>query len=272
MQGIWEQEIFEIEREALKKSLIHAIDARAKLFSALFLILAAVFLGRKEEIGLESRALGLAILQAYILLLALLARLNLRFFFLRVAFILPFGGSIALLRPLFEPGEVIFSFYAIKITREGIAAGAALLAIMVVCVSAVVLLSSTTRMQALIAGLRSLRVPSYFVLILGMTLRFLFLYMRSLQEIIHAQRNRAFSLRGSRAKRSHVLRVIAYTAAMIFIRAYKHGEATYQAMLSRGYNPEKLRSCQARRLRGRDYVFLGASLAVAAAACVIAFS
>ena len=272
MQGIWEQEIFEIEREALKKSLIHAIDARAKLFSALSLILVAVFLGRNEEIALEGRLLGLALLQAYILLLALLAVLNLRFFFMRVAFILPFGGSIALLRPLFEPGEVIFSFYVIKVTREGIAAGTTLLAIILVCVSAVVLFSSTTRMQALIAGLRSLRVPSYFVLILGMTLRFLFLYMRSLQEIIQAQRNRAFSLRGGRAKRSHVLRVIAYTAAMIFIRAYRHGEATYQAMLSRGYNPEKLRSGRLQKLRGRDYLFACASLAVAVAACVIAFS
>jgi cobalt/nickel transport system permease protein len=233
--------------------------------------LVAVFLGRSEEIELKSKMLSLALLQTYIVLLVLLAKLNLRFFFLRVALILPFGGSIALLRPFFEPGEVIFSFYVINVTREGVAAGAVLLAIIVVSVSAVVLLSSTTRMQALIAALRSFRVPGEVVLILGMTLRFIFLYMRSFQEVVQAQRNRAFSLRSKRVKRSHVLRVLAYTAAMIFIRAYKHGEAIYQAMLSRGYNPEMLRSWQAKKLRGRDYLFACVSLAVFALAAWVAF-
>ncbi len=248
------------------------MDARAKLLSTLLLILAAVAIGRSETVRLEVRLISLALLQAYILMLALLAKLRMRLFLLRVGMILPFAGSIALLKPFFEPGEVLFSFYFIKVTREGVASGAALLAIVILCASAVVLLSSTTRMQALIVGLRSFRLPGEVVLILGMTVRFLFLYLRSFQEIMQAQRNRCFALRGRRVKRSHVLRVLGYTAAMIFIRAYRHGEAVYQAMLSRGYGAEKLRSAQLGRLSMHDWLFTSISMVVVALSALIAIS
>ncbi len=269
MRGIWE--IFEVEREALRSSSVHAIDARAKLLSTLFIILAAVAVGRSGAVEFNARVLALGLLMLYLLLLALLAKLEMRLFLLRIALVLPFGGSIVLLKPFLEPGEVLFSFSVLRITREGIAEAAILLGIMLVCVSAAVLLSSTTRAHELVSALRSLRLPGEAALVLGMTVRFLFLYMRSLQHVLQAQRNRGFALRGG-AERSHVLRVLGYTAAMIFLRAYKHGEAVYQAMLSRGYSAERLRSGELKRLRRRDLLFASASFAVAVFAALTAFS
>lgn len=250
--------MLEVEREALKSSPLHRISARAKLLSTLLLIAAAVATGRGESIKLEDRILSLALLEAYILILVLLAKLEMRLFLLRVGMVLPFGGGIALLRPFFEPGDALFSFCAIEVTREGLAAAVTLLGVVVVCVSAAVLLSATTPTHALIASLRSFRVPANFVLLLGMTTRFLFLYLRSLDEVVQAQRNRCFALRGRRVKRSHVLRVLGYTAAMIFIRAYRHGEAVYQAMQSRGYCAEAL-AARAEKLRPRDHLLLFAT-------------
>jgi len=267
-----EQEIFEVEREALKRSRIHALDPRVKLLTTLLIISAAVAIGRSDAVEVGSRLLSLALLQAYILTLAFLAGLRMRLFLMRVGVILPFGGGIALLKPFFEPGEVLFSFYFVKVTREGAASGAVLLAVVILCASAVVLLSSTTRMQALIAGLRSFRLPGEVVLLLGMTVRFLFLYLRSLQEIVQAQRNRCFALRGRRVRRGHVLRVLGYTAAMIFIRAYRHGEAVYQAMLSRGYSAERLRLSAPRKVGASDWAFALASIAVVALSAWVALS
>jgi len=228
--------------------------------------------GRSEAVELKARVLALGLLMLYLLLLALLAKLEMRLFLARVALVLPFGGSIVLLKPFFEPGEVLFSFSVLRVTREGVAEGALLLAIMVVCVSAAVLLSSTTRAHELVSALRSLRLPSEAALVLGMTVRFLFLYMRSLQEVLQAQQNRGFALRGRRIRRNHVLRVLGYTAAMIFLRAYKHGEAVYQAMLSRGYSADRLRSGQQKELKGQDVLFACFSLGVAVLAALLAFT
>ncbi len=260
-------ELFDIERETLKESFLHSLDARVKLASALIVILIAVTLGR-SEVEFQKKLISLGALELYLIILAAYSKLNMRLFFTRLLLILPFGGSIALLKPFFEPGRVVFSLSFIRITEEGLMQGASLLFILIVSVSAVILLSSITRFHHLIGALRSFKVPNEFTLLLAMTLRFLFLYMKSFQKIVEAQKNRAFSLRNT--KRDHIFRTLGYIATMIFIRAFKHGLGLYQAMLSRGYNPEKLDLGRMKKLEGKEIaagilnivVVIGIALAV----------
>lgn len=227
-------ELFRLEKESLKDGFLHHLDPRVKLLSALTIILAAVFLGRRE-VELEGKLLFLILVELYLLALALISKLDLGLYISRVAIILPFAGSIAFLKPFIEPGEVLFSLGVVDVSSQGLEEGVNLLAIVVVSISSVILLSSTTRIGQLASALRSLKLPPEFSLLLAMTFRFLFYYAESFQRIMEAQRNRGFSIRNPRVSRSHTFRTIGYTIAMIFVGAHKQGMNTYQAMLSRGY-------------------------------------
>ncbi len=246
---------------------MHRVDARAKLLAVLVVILACVVIARGTS-GFQGRLLAIGVLEAYLLALALLAELDMRAFFSRVALALPFGGSIALLKPFIEPGTPLLVFYGMEVSREGTESGALLLSVVVVSVSAMVLLSSTTRMHELASALRSLRLPGSFLTLTFMTVRFLPLYMRSLEEILTAQRSRGFSIR--RAPRTHVLHTLASTAATLFLRACIHGREVYLWMLSRGYEPWGAQSVPGGKLRAADLGFAATAMAVAGSALVVA--
>ena len=92
--------------------------------------------------------------ETYLLLLVLAAGLDLRYFFLRILAILPFGLGIALIQPFLRPSFIeSYTPYpldlplGLSITYEGLAFGSSLIAKFLVCITAVVLLSSTTRTE-----------------------------------------------------------------------------------------------------------------------------
>ncbi len=244
-------EIFEIDREAIRHSIVHSIDARVKLISALAIVIAAVLVGR-SKIEFSDRLLYLFMLEGYIISLALLSRINMGVFFKRILILLPFGGTIAVLRPFFDTGDVVFQFYFLRITREGLEAGATLMAILIVSLSAIVLLSSVTRISDMVLGIRALGVPREFSLLLGITLRYLFVYAEVFRKLREAQANRAFSLHG---RKSHVFKTLGYTVGALFIRSMKQGINLYQAMLSRGYSTERYEFSK-KKLKRRDFAAL----------------
>lgn len=245
------KEIFEIDREAIKQSVVHSIDVRVKLVCALAIIIAGVVVGRSSR-EFSDRILYLLMLESYIVAVAILSRIDMGMFFRRILVLLPFGGTIAVLRPFFDPGEVVFEFYFLRITREGIEAGAVLLAILLVSLSAVVLLSCVTRISDLAMGIHALGVPREFSLLLSITFRYLFVYAEIFEKMREAQANRAFSLRGRKA---HVFKTLAYTVGVLFIRAMKQGINLYQAMLSRGYSAERY-GFSKKKLHRRDLIAL----------------
>ena len=245
--------------EAESSSLLCARDARAKLAATLVVISAAVLVLQLGS-GVRASLLSLGLLQAYVLLLTFLSGVGVRRLMRRVACVLPFGASIALLKPFVEPGEPLLTMHLLRVSREGIEGSLLLLGVLLVTTSSALLFSSTTRVHEVTGALRSLRMPSELVLVLGMSMRFLPLYLRSLREVTLAQRSRCFELRRQRGRQ--VLQVLAFTVAGVFIRAHSHGRAVYMAMLSRCYTPEA--GWCAKRLEPRDMVPVLLSMLVAA--------
>ena len=85
----------DIDRESYKNSPIHRLDPRVKWSVVLAVILYVVSLPRIHEENL----VRLLAVEAYLILLVLVAGLDLRYFILRILAILPFGLGIALFYP-----------------------------------------------------------------------------------------------------------------------------------------------------------------------------
>ena len=140
----------DIERESYKDSPVHRLDPRIKLIFALAIIVYAVSLPRIHE----KNTIRLLAMEVYLMLLVLVAGLDLKYFFLRILAILPFGLGVAIIQPFLRPSFVEnYTPYpldlplGLSITYEGLAFGSMLLMKFLVCVTAVVLLSSTTRLK-----------------------------------------------------------------------------------------------------------------------------
>ncbi|WP_269851142.1 CbiQ family ECF transporter T component [Methanosarcina horonobensis] len=92
----------DIERESYKNSPIHRLDPRVKLLFALTVIVYVVSLPRIHD----KNIVRLLAIEVYLLLLVLVAGLDLRYFFLRILAILPFGLGIALIQPFLRPSFI----------------------------------------------------------------------------------------------------------------------------------------------------------------------
>ncbi len=256
-------ESVEFEEEGLKDSPIHRIDTRVKILSTLFLIVGAVYIGRNEALDFGARVTALATMELYLLILILMARLDLALVLKRLLLILPFGGTIAILRPLVEPGRVVYVLpLGITVTHEGVLEGGTILTIMIVSITSIILLSSTSSMQRILNSGIQLGLPRQFALLLGMTIRYLFFYLHVFRKMAEAKATRAFSIRNRRAGYRVILTQLGYSAAMIFVRAYEHGLKTHESMLSRCYSPDSALFAKRESLSFSSALFLLTTLGV----------
>jgi len=110
----------------------------------------------------EKNLVRLFAIEVYLLILVLVAGLDLKYFILRILAILPFGLGIALIQPFLRPSFVenytpypLDLPFGLSITYEGLAFGRHIaLRNCLVCITAVILLSSTTRLRDMVAGRR----------------------------------------------------------------------------------------------------------------------
>lgn len=249
----------DIERESYKNSPIHSLDPRVKLLFALAVIIYTVSLPRIHEENI-ARLLSVEI---YLLLIVLAAGLDLRYFFLRILAILPFGLAIALIQPFLRPSFIEnYTVYpldlplGLSITYEGLAFGSSLIAKFLVCITAIVLLSSTTRMRDMVSAADRIGIPREFTLLLSMMVRYLFLFWAVLKRIRIAQQTRLFDIWNKDVPRRWVLEQVGNSMSSIFIRSYEQGERTYVSMLCRGYGSGHEKSYYRTRIRIPDIFFL----------------
>lgn len=227
----------DIERESYKDSPVHDLDGRVKIIATVAIIVFAVSLPRIDD----SNFVRLAIIEIYLLALLFLARLNPLYVLLRFIAVLPFGLAMILVQPFIrQPFIDTFTVYAelpfgITMSYEGIYFGLTLLAKYVVCVTSIVLLSSTTRMNDIVVSARRLGVPGEITLLLAMMVRYLFVFWIMLKRIRIAQQTRLFDIWNKKAPRRWILEQVGHSISSLFIRSYEQGERTYISMLCRGY-------------------------------------
>jgi cobalt/nickel transport system permease protein len=205
-------------------SPIHTLDARAKIIAALLIVLGVVLSPPLRA------AEGVAVVGLLAAVTAL-ARLPLPRLLARSAAVLPFAGTIALLSPLgADGGSWNVAGLAAAWSGGGWVVAWGILSKAWVSAYAMTLLAASTRSADLLAGLRRLKVPDVFVMLLAFIARYVGVLGAQLRALRTAVASRAPHLRG-RA----LLRSFGSMAGNLFVRSYERGERIHAAMLSRGY-------------------------------------
>lgn len=244
--------ISSIEMESGKTSVLHSLDGRIKIISSMLIIIYAVY---------TTNLVVLSLMELYLLTLILMSHISLEYALKRIALILPFGGAIAFFQLFIRAGDVIYSLpFGVTITEQGLDFGLLLLLRIIVCVTAIVFLSSVTPMQDLINSARKLGVPREFSMLLSLTLRYLFFFYDELKRIRNAQKARCFDIRNKKTAYMWRLRKVGETISMMFLRSYEQGENVYFSMLSRGYSDDSQLYMYNGKLKSKDFIFISTTL------------
>jgi cobalt/nickel transport system permease protein len=254
-----EQSLFS-EAYALRPGFLQSLDVRVKLLTFLFLIIDISFFHTLQSLWLFY---GLS------LVLAFVSGVSIPFFLRRVWLFVPlFSAAIVLpaLLNIVTPGEPVLVLarlgraYSwgpytipreIAVTREGLGGGVIFVSRVAASVSFAVLFTLTTKWGEVFTGLRSLGVPRVFVFTLGMAYRYLFVFLRLIQDMYRSRKSRTIRPLSSADERSWT----ASRIGVIFKKSIDMSDDIYKAMLSRGFHGEfrSLRSFRATRV---DYIWI----------------
>ncbi len=240
--------------------LLQALDVRIKLLS-LLLVLVLISLVHTRE--------ALWMLYGLSLGAAALSRVPLGIFIKRVWLFVPLFSAAVVLPALLNvvtPGEpvlVILRLDAsytwgpytipqeISITRQGLWGGITFLSRVAASVSFAVLFTMTSKWADIFAGLRALFVPNVLVITLSMAYRYIFVFLRLIQDMYLARKSRTITPASSAFERGWTASRIGFT----FRRSFGMIDDIYKAMLSRGFSGE-FRILGRFRAKTIDYVYL----------------
>jgi cobalt/nickel transport system permease protein len=137
------------------------------------------------------------------------------------------------------------------LTRPGLDAAGLIVTRVAVSISLVVLLTLSTRWSQLLASLRALFVPRMFIVVLGLSYRYVFHLLNTVTDMYTARTARTVTrdrdVAGGRA-------FVAATGGALFGKAHALSEEVHQAMVSRGYTGDS-RTMQHARVRAVDAVW-----------------
>jgi cobalt/nickel transport system permease protein len=217
-----------IDEYSQLNSVIHRLDPRTKLITTLAFVVAVVL----------TPASNWQIFAFYFAIVAFMlafSKLPYAYVLKRSLVIFPFVLLIAIFIPFFKEGEVAGSYniwlWQISITYNGLLILANVVVKSWLCILALILLSSTTRLDDLLKALRQLGMPQVMILILSFMYRYIFVLVDEVMRLRQARDSRNFG-----GSWFHHLKTIGRIAGTLFIRSYERGERVYAAMLARGFD------------------------------------
>jgi cobalt/nickel transport system permease protein len=218
-----EQSLF-AEEISRRRGVLQGFDPRVKIISMVALLIAV---GLSRNLPVLFGLYGLA------LVLALCSAVPLAFFLKRVWLFMPFFTGVIALPALFMThGPTLAALpMGLIITRTGVLAALFLLMRVSTSVSLGVLLILTTPWTTLLRALSVLRVPQGFILILGMTYRYIYLLLLAAEDMFLSRKSRIVGRLSASAER-HIL---AASAGTLLNKSLFLSEEVYLAMESRGY-------------------------------------
>jgi cobalt/nickel transport system permease protein len=248
------------ERHARSAGWLQRRDPRAKLIGSLSAIVAA---------SLASSLLGLALIYAATLGAARASRVPFGFFVRRVWLGIPFFAGIVVVPAIFfVPGDRVFDLglgpLHLAPSWNGLDGAVLFVSRVGVSVSLAVLMVLTTPWADVLKGLRALRTPQVFVLVLSMTYRYIFLFLHTANGMLLARKSRVVGRTSGAEQR----RWITGTMGNLMSRAFKMSNDVYAAMLARGFTGE-VRVYSTYRMRAVDWLALGGTVAVGVAAVAV---
>jgi len=256
------EELFQIEKHAYKDSYIHRLDARVKILLAFAAIIAIVAVPYSDMIYTVG-----AVFFVFFVILWALTRLSPRVYLQRLIEIVPLWGIVIFFQIFFKNKyyvdyHTILSLpFGIAVYAESVHFAFILLVKFLVSVSFIILLSSTTKVQDMLEGGVRMGLPADFALILGMMIRYLFVFGYIYKKVNESLATRCFNAFDRKLPWKYRMRQLGYTLGTMFIRAYEQGERVYTSMLCRGYGRNSFLYIKKKPLCRGDMAFLGFSLA-----------
>jgi cobalt/nickel transport system permease protein len=237
-------------------SFLSRLDPRWKLAA---LLLFAAVAATLHTLGVAAVALASA------LLLALLARLPLRWFLQRLGAAALFFALFALPLPWLLGGDGPgWSWGPIRLSWHGVESALLLTAKAITLVTLFLTAQATAPLETTLKAAHALRIPGLLVQLGLLTYRYVFVFADELRRLRIALRVRGFR---NRARR-HSYRTAGHIAGTLLVRGYEHAERVGQAMRCRGFDGQ-FRSLTMFTTRSTDIVaFL---LLVASAAALAAW-
>ncbi len=255
------EDLFQIERDAYRNSMIHRLDARVKIaitFAAIIALVAVPYSTIIYTVG--------AIFFVFFLILWCCSRLPPVIYARRVMTIVPLWGiiiffQIFLQNKYYTEYHVFMSLpLGVNIYTESIEFAFILLVKFIVCISFIILLSSTTKIHDMLEGAARMGLPAEFALALGMMIRYLFVFAYMFRKINETLKTKCFDAFDRHLPYRYRLKQIGYTIGTMFIRSYEQGERVYTSMLCRGYGRESYLFVTKKPLRQIEWVILGISM------------
>jgi cobalt/nickel transport system permease protein len=252
------------EAHARKRGVLQSLDVRIKLVSFLSLLILITTLRTPQALWL---AYGIS------LALAISSRVPLWFFIKRVWLFVPLFSAVIVLPALLNivtPGEPLlvimklsrsyewgpYSLPAeIAVTRQGLWGAIVFVSRVAASVSFAVLFTLTSKWAEVFSGLRSLGVSRIFVVTLSMTERYLFVFLRMIQDMYRGRKSRTIRPFSTGVERNWTATRIGAT----FEKSMEMSDDIYKAMLSRGFHGE-FPSIDRFHAGGADYVWLVTAL------------
>jgi cobalt/nickel transport system permease protein len=250
-----------IERDAGRSSTIHDLDARVKLIASVVAIVAVVAFPYSVAVY----RLGILFGGVLVLLWAA-SRLSPLTYLKRFLMVLPFGFFLIFFQIFFENphyesfSPLVLFPWGITVYAESVEFASVLMVKFLICISFIILLSSTTPMHDLLKGARRLGLPSIMVLSLGMMIRYLYVFAGMYDRVCAALATRNFHPLDRSLPYRYRVRTLGYTMGMFFIRGYEQGERTYECMRCRGYGADSYDALPKKPFTGPDLVALLSSI------------
>jgi cobalt/nickel transport system permease protein len=255
------EELFQIEKHAYKDSYIHRLDARVKIILAFAVIIAIVSVPYSTMVYTVG-----AVFFAFFVLLWALTRLSPWIYLHRLVEIVPLWGIVIFFQ-IFLKNKYYTDYHAIlalpfgiAVYSESITFAFILLVKFVVSISFIILLSSTTKLQDMLEGGTRLGLPADFALVLGMMIRYLFVFGYIYRKVNESLATRCFNAFDTALSWRYRIRQLGYTIGTMFIRAYEQGERVYTSMLCRGYGRNSFLFVSKKPLKKGDIAFLSLSM------------
>lgn len=212
--------------------LIYRMDPRVKLVAVCSFV---ALISTMTSLGL------LAAAALFVTGLSVFSRLPVRLLAKRLLWIIPFGGILVLLYPFVTPGIPVLTMnigpLSLTASDEGTGRAAMLFLRVLTAVSALTVLTTTTRFRELMDALRGLRVPVVLVQLIEFTVRYIYVLLDEVQRMRTARKARCFD-EGKSLFDRRAISTIGQLIGVLFMRSLDRGERVYNAMLARGYSGE----------------------------------
>jgi cobalt ECF transporter T component CbiQ len=232
---------------------LQTVDPRVKV-AGLFALIVVVAASRRTAV--------IASLFAVAVLLALASRVRLGklagWVWMPVLF---FTGTIAAPALFLTPGAPLASAGMFTVTQQGLRGAFFLISRAETAATLSALLVLTTPWPWVLKALRTFRCPAVFVVILGMTYRYVFVILETALDMFESRKSRTVGVLEPADRR----RLSAATAGVLLSKSLQLSGEVHLAMQSRGFRGE-VHIMQDFRAKASDWCWLGAFASTAAVA------